>query len=40
MKRLGAVISSVSPNSIADELELAAGDEILEINSTAPSDLI
>lgn len=40
MKRLGAVISSVVPNSIADELELQVGDEILEINSSAPSDLI
>ncbi len=40
MKRLGAIISSVLANSIADELELQAGDEILKINSTAPRDLI
>lgn len=40
MKRLGAIISSVLPNSIADELGLTAGDEILEINSSVPSDLI
>ena len=33
-------ISKIIPNSLAEELELSAGDQILKINGTAPRDLI
>ena len=34
------IISQVEKNSIADELGLCAGDEIISINKTAPRDII
>ena len=39
-KQKGAIISKVLPDSIAEELELKPGDEILEINGVPLGDLI
>ena len=40
MKRLGAIISKIEDGSIAQELELSCGDELLSINSTVPNDIM
>lgn len=40
MKRLGAIISNIEKNSIAEEIELSIGDELLSINSTIPNDIM
>ena len=40
MKRLGAIISKIEPNSIAQELELSVGDEILSVNSIVVNDIM
>ena len=40
MKRLGAIISKIEPNSIAQELELMPGDEILSVNSVVINDIM
>ena len=39
MKRLGATISNVEAGSIADELGILAGDEIVSINGVVPNDI-
>lgn len=37
---MSAIVSSVEPNSIAEELEIVSGDIILSINGEVPKDLI
>ena len=35
-----AIISKIGKNSLAQELELVAGDKILKINGKSPQDII
>ena len=37
---MGALVAEVEKNSIADELEIKSGDEILSIDEITPKDLI
>jgi putative radical SAM enzyme (TIGR03279 family) len=37
---MGAIVSNIEPNSIAEELEIMPGDEVLAIDNVKPRDII